>query len=63
MKCGFDLFKVTSESLLAVGRMERLEVLAMVGCSLVNDIGLHYLGKGCPSLQVSDFSMIMLKFY
>ncbi|KAL2514934.1 F-box family protein [Forsythia ovata] len=48
--------KVTSESLHAVGRMERLEVLEMVGCGLVNDMGLHYLGKGCPSLQVLDIS-------
>ncbi|KAG8390970.1 hypothetical protein BUALT_Bualt01G0138800 [Buddleja alternifolia] len=49
--------KVTSESLRWIGRMERVEVLQMVGCGLVDDLGLDYIGKGCPSLQVLDISM------
>ncbi|MCD7446454.1 hypothetical protein HAX54_007767 [Datura stramonium] len=44
--------KVTSVSLRSISIMEKLELLAMVGCSIVDDEGLHYLGKGCPSLQV-----------
>lgn len=24
----------------------------MVGLKLVDDVGLHFIGKGCPSLQV-----------
>ncbi|KAL0384787.1 UNVERIFIED_CONTAM: hypothetical protein Sradi_2873000 [Sesamum radiatum] len=48
--------KVTSESLRWIGRMERLEILQMVGCGLVDDMGLQYIGKGCPSLQVLDVS-------
>lgn len=45
--------KVTSESLRSIARMEKLEVLEMVGCCLVDDVGMHYLGNGCPLLQVS----------
>ncbi|KAK4402160.1 F-box/LRR-repeat protein 3 [Sesamum angolense] len=48
--------KVTSESLRWIGRMERLEILQMVGCGLVDGMGLQYIGKGCPSLQVLDVS-------
>lgn len=46
------LFQVTSVSLHSISSMEKLELLAMVGCGIVDDEGLHYLGKGCPSLQV-----------
>lgn len=33
--------------------MERLEILKMVGCGLVDDMGLLYIAKGCASLKVS----------
>lgn len=46
------LFQVTSMSLRSISNMEKLEHLAMVGCGIVDNEGLHYLGKGCPSLQV-----------
>lgn len=48
--------KVTSTSLRSISRMDKLELLAMVGCGIVDDEGLRYLGKGCPSLQVLDVS-------
>ncbi|XP_057496054.1 F-box/LRR-repeat protein 3-like [Actinidia eriantha] len=48
--------KVTSESLQAIGTLQKLEMLAVAGCGLVDDIGLHNLGNGCPSLQVLDVS-------
>ncbi|XP_012088969.1 F-box/LRR-repeat protein 3 isoform X2 [Jatropha curcas] len=43
--------KVTSESLRSVASLPKLEVLAIVGCSLVDDIGLQFLENACPSLQ------------
>ncbi|PSS19616.1 F-box/LRR-repeat protein [Actinidia chinensis var. chinensis] len=48
--------KVTSESLQAIGTLQKLEMLALAGCGLVDDIGLDNLGNGCPSLQVLDVS-------
>lgn len=50
---------MTSESLRSISRMEKLEVLTMTGCSLVDDVGMQYIGNGCPSLQVLAF----LKFF
>lgn len=35
--------------------MKNLEALIMVGCGLVGDEGLHFLGNGCPSLKVYTF--------
>lgn len=46
------LIQVTSVSLHSISSMEKLKLLTMVGCSIVDDEGLHHLGKGCPSLQV-----------
>ncbi|RVW60390.1 putative pectinesterase/pectinesterase inhibitor 22 [Vitis vinifera] len=49
-------FQVTSESLRSIASLQKLEGLAMSGCSLVGDLGLHFLGNGCPSLLVIDVS-------
>ncbi|XP_047262272.1 uncharacterized protein LOC107857538 isoform X2 [Capsicum annuum] len=46
-----DIGPVTSMSMNSISSMEKLEHLAMVGYGIVDDEGLHYLGKGCPSLQ------------
>lgn len=48
-------FQVTSESLRSIASLQKLEGLAMSGCSLVGDLGLHFLGNGCPSLLVISF--------
>lgn len=32
----------------------------MMGCGLVGDEGLHFLGNGCHSLQVSDPQIFFL---
>lgn len=51
-KTFFWLLKVTRDSIQAIGTLQKLEVLAMAGCGLVDDNGLRFLGHGCPSLQV-----------
>ncbi|KAI3774414.1 hypothetical protein L1987_48969 [Smallanthus sonchifolius] len=48
--------KISDESLRSISSLQKLEVLLMVGCGLVGDEGLHFLGNGCPSLQVLDVS-------
>ena len=48
-------FQVTSGSLRSIASLQKLEGLAMSGCSLVGDLGLHFLGNGCPSLRVISF--------
>ncbi|XP_022969433.1 F-box/LRR-repeat protein 3 isoform X1 [Cucurbita maxima] len=62
-KKSFDLrvldlsyLKVTNESLRAVASLPKLEVLIMVGCLSVDDVGLQYLEHGCPSLKELDIS-------
>ncbi|KAI7733479.1 hypothetical protein M8C21_033719, partial [Ambrosia artemisiifolia] len=47
---------ISNESLRSISSLEKLEVLLMVGCGLVSDDGLRFLGNGCPSLQVLDVS-------
>lgn len=51
-----SFLKVTSDSIQAIGTLQKLEVLAMAGCGLVDDNALRFLGHGCPSLQVLDVS-------
>ncbi|KAK2966386.1 hypothetical protein RJ640_013696 [Escallonia rubra] len=46
-----ERLSVSSESLRSISSMQKLEVLAMVGCHIVDDDGLGFLGSGCPSLQ------------
>ncbi|XP_042521007.1 F-box/LRR-repeat protein 3 isoform X2 [Macadamia integrifolia] len=48
--------KVTNKSLHSISSLWRLEVLYMVGCSSVDDDGLHFLSNGNPSLQCIDVS-------
>ncbi|GAB4855612.1 hypothetical protein Ancab_024233 [Ancistrocladus abbreviatus] len=48
--------EVTSESLHSIAYLKKLESLAMVGCSWVDDAGLRFLGNGCPLLKVIDVS-------
>ncbi|KAL9233332.1 hypothetical protein vseg_008350 [Gypsophila vaccaria] len=48
--------KITSESLGSIASLQMLESLIIVGCTLVDDVGLHLLGNGCPSLKVLDVS-------
>ncbi|KAL3750077.1 hypothetical protein ACJRO7_011112 [Eucalyptus globulus] len=48
--------KVTNDSLQSIGSLAKLEVLALVGCSLIDDTGLQFLGGGCPLLRVIDMS-------
>ncbi|KAJ6762635.1 hypothetical protein OIU79_023384 [Salix purpurea] len=48
--------KVTSDWLRSIAALSKLEDLAMVGCSLVNDVGLQFLENGCPLLQKIDVS-------
>ncbi|XP_052118485.1 F-box/LRR-repeat protein 3 isoform X2 [Arachis duranensis] len=48
--------EVTSESLRSIASLLYLEVLVMVGCSLVDDVGLRYLENGCPLLKTIDVS-------
>ncbi|KAL2661272.1 hypothetical protein AAZV13_03G191900 [Glycine max] len=47
---------VTSESLRSIASLLKLEVFVMVGCSLVDDVGLRFLEKGCPLLKAIDVS-------
>lgn len=49
---------MTNESLRTIATLQKLEVLAMVGCPLVDDVGLQFLENGCPLLQVIDSSPI-----
>lgn len=46
--------KVTSEALSSIAYLLKLEVLTMAGCPLVDDVGLRFLEKGCPSLKVKE---------
>ncbi|XP_043709419.1 F-box/LRR-repeat protein 3 isoform X1 [Telopea speciosissima] len=48
--------KVTNKSLHSISSLWRLEVLHMVGCSSVDDNGLHFLSNGNPSLLSIDVS-------
>lgn len=48
--------KVTNESLRSIASLQKLEVLTMIKCSLVDNAGLKFLENGCPSLQVIDVS-------
>ncbi|KAJ6974237.1 F-box/LRR-repeat protein 3 isoform X1 [Populus alba] len=48
--------KVTSDSLRSIAALPKLEDLAMVGCPLVNVVGLQFLENGCPLLQKIDVS-------
>ncbi|XP_030474503.2 F-box/LRR-repeat protein 3 [Syzygium oleosum] len=48
--------KVTNDSLRSIGSLPKLEVLALVGCSLIDNTGLQFLGNGCPLLRVIDMS-------
>ncbi|XP_024980317.1 F-box/LRR-repeat protein 3 isoform X2 [Cynara cardunculus var. scolymus] len=48
--------KISNESLRSISNLKELEKLLMVGCGLVDDGGLHFLGNGCPSLQVLDIT-------
>ncbi|KAI5424460.1 hypothetical protein KIW84_030593 [Lathyrus oleraceus] len=47
---------VTSESLRSIASLLKLEVFIMVGCDLVDDVGLRFLEKGCPLLKAIDVS-------
>ncbi|MED6156427.1 hypothetical protein PIB30_014392 [Stylosanthes scabra] len=51
-----SFLKITSESLRSIASLLNLEVLVMVGCSLVDDAGLQYLENGCPLLKAIDVS-------
>ena len=46
---------MTSDWLRSIAALSKLEDLAMVGCPLVNDVGLQFLENGCPLLQVPYF--------
>lgn len=43
---------MTSESLRSIASLPKLEVLAMVSCPLVDDLGVQFLENACPLLQV-----------
>ncbi|KAK6915626.1 Leucine-rich repeat [Dillenia turbinata] len=47
---------VTNRSLFSIASLGKLKSLSMVGCSLLDDVGMKYLGRGCPLLQVLDVS-------
>jgi F-box and leucine-rich repeat protein 2/20 len=49
------LLQVGNESLRSISSLEKLEELAMVGCSCIDDVGLELLSKGSNSLQVITF--------
>lgn len=53
---------MTNESLRAVASLPKLEVLIMVGCLSVDDVGLQYLEHGCPSLKVLMIKCSMILF-
>ena len=42
-----------NESLRSISTLEKLEELAMVGCSCIDDEGLELLSKGSDALQVT----------
>ncbi|XAR48727.1 hypothetical protein NMG60_11031638 [Bertholletia excelsa] len=42
--------------LLDISHLKKLEVLEMMGCGSVDDAGLGFVGKGCPSLQINHDS-------
>ncbi|XP_050224907.1 F-box/LRR-repeat protein 3 [Mercurialis annua] len=48
--------KVTNETLRSIASLRKLEVLAMVGCALVDDVGCQFLENGCPLLEEIDVS-------
>lgn len=44
--------------------MERLEILQMVGCGSVDDVGLRFIANGCPSLKVRlNFEYFVASFW
>ncbi|CAA6654331.1 unnamed protein product [Spirodela intermedia] len=48
--------KVTNASLQSISSLEKLEVLSMVACSLIDDTGLSYLENGNNCLRSINFS-------
>lgn len=58
MNCTYDLLnfpfllQVSNESLRSISTLEKLEELAMVACSCIDDEGLELLSRGSNSLQV-----------
>lgn len=59
--CASFLLQVGNGSLRSISTLEKLEELAMVGCSCIDDDGLELLSKGSDSLQV--ITLLMLNFY
>ncbi|KAJ4900653.1 F-box family protein [Raphanus sativus] len=46
--------KITNDSVRSIALLPKLQVLDMVSCPLVDDVGLQYLENGSPSLQEID---------
>lgn len=44
--------QITNDSVRSIALLPKLQVLDMVSCPLVDDVGLQYLENGSPSLQV-----------
>ncbi|ESQ32218.1 hypothetical protein EUTSA_v10003812mg [Eutrema salsugineum] len=46
--------KITNDSIRSIALLQKLEVLDMVSCPLIDDAGLQFLENGSPSLQEID---------
>ncbi|KAE8678111.1 F-box/LRR-repeat protein 3-like isoform X2 [Hibiscus syriacus] len=47
---------VTNESLHSIASLLKLEVLGLMACPLIDDVGLQFIEHGCPLLKVIDVS-------
>lgn len=54
---------MTNESLRSISSLPKLEILVMVGCLSVDDVGLQYLEHGCPSLKVLVIKCSIILFW
>ncbi|MBA0788798.1 hypothetical protein Gotri_006745 [Gossypium trilobum] len=53
---GLAKIAVTNESLHSIASLLKLEVLGLMACPLIDDVGLQFIERGCPSLKVIDVS-------
>ena len=48
---------MTNESLHSIASLLKLEVLGLMACPLIDDVGLQFIERGCPLLKVGDFDI------
>lgn len=50
---------MTNESLRSIASLLKLEVLSLIACLLIDDVGLQFIEHGCPLLKVGNFDHLL----